>query len=139
MADPSIERFRRVVASAYGSLEARRQEVNDLNELAVIALQPSEWESGRLRDFGDHRVVKEIRALQEWIKERRASATGVSESDRKKKVISLFEGIRASSRGQLRQFEPEAYVWFHREMAEQALKLREDLDKACNEAIDDLR
>ncbi|MGK2956251.1 MAG: DAK2 domain-containing protein [Solirubrobacterales bacterium] len=35
MADPSIERFRRVVASAYGSLEARRQEVNDLNVFPV--------------------------------------------------------------------------------------------------------
>lgn len=35
MADSSIERFRRVVASAYGSLEARRQEVNDLNVYPV--------------------------------------------------------------------------------------------------------
>lgn len=35
MADPSIERFRRVVASAYGYLEARRQEVNDLNVFPV--------------------------------------------------------------------------------------------------------
>jgi len=35
VADPSIERFRRVVASAYGSLEARRQEVNDLNVFPV--------------------------------------------------------------------------------------------------------
>lgn len=35
MADPSIERFRRVVASAYAHLEARRQEVNDLNVFPV--------------------------------------------------------------------------------------------------------
>jgi len=35
VADPSIERFRRVVASAYSSLEARRQEVNDLNVFPV--------------------------------------------------------------------------------------------------------
>ncbi|MFA9400020.1 MAG: DAK2 domain-containing protein [Acidobacteriota bacterium] len=35
MADPSIERFRRVIASAYGSLEARSQEVNDLNVFPV--------------------------------------------------------------------------------------------------------
>ncbi|MBK5233841.1 MAG: DAK2 domain-containing protein [Thermoleophilia bacterium] len=33
--DDSLERFRRVVASAYGSLEARRQEVNDLNVFPV--------------------------------------------------------------------------------------------------------
>jgi DAK2 domain fusion protein YloV len=35
MADPSIERFRRVVASAYAHLESRRQEVNDLNVFPV--------------------------------------------------------------------------------------------------------
>lgn len=35
VSDPSIERFKRVVAAAYGSLEARRQEVNDLNVFPV--------------------------------------------------------------------------------------------------------
>ena len=35
MADPSIERFRKVVAAACGQLEARRQEVNDLNVFPV--------------------------------------------------------------------------------------------------------
>ena len=35
MPDPSIERFRRVVGAAYAYLEARRQEVNDLNVFPV--------------------------------------------------------------------------------------------------------
>jgi uncharacterized protein len=35
MADPSIERFRRVVGAALTQLEARRQEVNDLNVFPV--------------------------------------------------------------------------------------------------------
>jgi uncharacterized protein len=35
MADPSIERFRRVVSAAYANLEARRDEVNDLNVFPV--------------------------------------------------------------------------------------------------------
>ena len=35
MADPSIERFRKVVAAGYAQLEARRQEVNDLNVFPV--------------------------------------------------------------------------------------------------------
>ena len=35
MPDPSIARFRRVVAAAYASLEERRQEVNDLNVFPV--------------------------------------------------------------------------------------------------------
>jgi DAK2 domain fusion protein YloV len=35
VADPSIVRFRKVVAAAYAELEARRQEVNDLNVFPV--------------------------------------------------------------------------------------------------------
>jgi DAK2 domain fusion protein YloV len=35
MADPSIERFRRVIGAAYANLEARRDEVNDLNVFPV--------------------------------------------------------------------------------------------------------
>src|SRR6188472_1857760 len=35
MPEPQIARFRRVVSSAYASLEARRQEVNDLNVFPV--------------------------------------------------------------------------------------------------------
>ncbi len=35
MADPSIERFRKVVAAACAQLEARRQEINDLNVFPV--------------------------------------------------------------------------------------------------------
>src|SRR5436309_3183674 len=35
MSDPSIARFRRVISSAYAFLEARRQEVNDLNVFPV--------------------------------------------------------------------------------------------------------
>jgi len=35
MADPSIERFRRVVSAAATHLEERRQEVNDLNVFPV--------------------------------------------------------------------------------------------------------
>ena len=35
MADPSIERFRRVVSVACAHLEERRQEINDLNVFPV--------------------------------------------------------------------------------------------------------
>jgi DAK2 domain fusion protein YloV len=35
MADPTIERFRRVIGAAYAHLEARRDEVNDLNVFPV--------------------------------------------------------------------------------------------------------
>ena len=35
MPDPSVQRFRRIVESAYNYLETRRQEVNDLNVFPV--------------------------------------------------------------------------------------------------------
>src|ERR1700746_2433709 len=35
MPEPQIARFRRVISSAYAALEARRQEVNDLNVFPV--------------------------------------------------------------------------------------------------------
>jgi len=115
------------------------KELTDLNNLMILALQPEEWDSGQLREYESHRVVKEIRVLEEWFDKRRNSSTGVSESDRKKKFASFFSGLRTSSKQQMRDFRPDRFVWFHREMAQQVVILRQEIDKTCDEAIDDLR
>lgn len=115
------------------------KELTDLNNLMVLALQPEQWESPELREYESHRVVKEIRALQGWFKERGQSSTGVSASDHKKKIASFFSGLRTSSKQQMRDFKPERFVWFHREMAEQVVILREEIDKTCDDAINNLR
>lgn len=115
------------------------KELTDLNELMVLALQPSQWDNPELREYENHAVVREIRSLQKWIDSKRGSATGVSESDRSRKVAAFFSGLRASSRRQMRDFDPERFVWFHREMAEQVILLREEIDKTCDDAIDDYR
>src|SRR5471032_2961985 len=70
MADPSIERFRRVVGSAYASLEARREEVNDLNVFPVadgdtgdnmaLTLRAVLEELDRLQGTDEHRTIDEI-------------------------------------------------------------------------------
>lgn len=53
MSDPSIERFRRVISAAHAHLEARRQEVNDLNVFPVAD-----------GDTGDNMVLT-LKAVQE--------------------------------------------------------------------------
>src|SRR5437870_13598122 len=70
MPDPSIVRFRRAVASAYAELEARRQEVNDLNVFPVadgdtgdnmtLTLRAVLDELERLQDAEQPRTIDEI-------------------------------------------------------------------------------
>ncbi|MEP4076571.1 S1 family peptidase [Haloferula sp.] len=115
------------------------KEVSDLNELIVIAIQPKEWDDPNLRNFEDHMVVKEIRSLQDWISKKKYSGTGVSDADQKKRFISLLDGIRSTSRHQIRNFKHGNFVWFHREMAKQSILLRKELIKSCDEAIESIR
>src|SRR5881398_2497788 len=70
MTDPSIVRFRSAVAAAYAELEARRQEVNDLNVFPVadgdtgdnmaLTLRAVLDELDRLQDAGEPRTIDEI-------------------------------------------------------------------------------
>ena len=58
MPDPSIARFRRVISSAYASLEARRQEVNDLNVFPV-----ADGDTGDNMAMTLHAVMEELDRL----------------------------------------------------------------------------
>src|SRR5688572_16090319 len=58
MADPSIERFRRVVSAAAAHLEARREEVNDLNVFPV-----ADGDTGDNMALTMRAVVDELNAL----------------------------------------------------------------------------
>lgn len=116
------------------------REVTELNELFLIAMTPSEWSSGSLRRFDEGNVVvKEIRALSDWIDERQSTTTRLSEADQKRRIARMFDILRSTSKQQVRKLRPEGYVWFHREMASEALKFREELDAGFLEALDDLR
>lgn len=115
------------------------KEFSALNQLVILALSPQDWVPGSLQGFADHPVKREIKALQEWILDLSESGTGVSDSDRKRRITSLLNGVSAASRLQVSKFKPDGYVWFHRKLAREALELREDLMKACAENIDDLR
>src|SRR5690242_1199993 len=76
MPDPSIARFRRVITSAYASLESRREEVNDLNVFpvadgdtgdnmaltlrAVLAELDRLSEGGAIDDIGRDEIVDSV-------------------------------------------------------------------------------
>ena len=86
MADPSIERFRRVVASAYGYLEARRQEVNDLNVFPVAD-----------GDTGDNMAMT-MRAVMEEL-DRLDDDQSVDEIGRTQLVSALARAALMGARG----------------------------------------
>jgi DAK2 domain fusion protein YloV len=85
MPDPSIARFRRVISSAYASLEARRQEVNDLNVFPVAD-----------GDTGDNMAMT-LRAVMEELD--RLDGQSVDEVGRAELVQALARAALMGARG----------------------------------------
>ncbi|HEV7564281.1 MAG TPA: DAK2 domain-containing protein [Solirubrobacterales bacterium] len=85
MSDPSIARFRRVISSAYASLEARRQEVNDLNVFPVAD-----------GDTGDNMAMT-LRAVMEELD--RLDGVAVDEVGRTELVQALARAALMGARG----------------------------------------
>jgi DAK2 domain fusion protein YloV len=85
MSDPSIARFRRVISSAYASLEARRQEVNDLNVFPVAD-----------GDTGDNMAMT-LRAVMEELD--RLDGIAVDEVGRTELVQALARAALMGARG----------------------------------------
>jgi fatty acid kinase len=83
--DPSIARFRRVISSAYASLEARRQEVNDLNVFPVAD-----------GDTGDNMAMT-LRAVMEELD--RLDGHSVDEVGRSELVQALARAALMGARG----------------------------------------
>jgi DAK2 domain fusion protein YloV len=85
MPDPSIARFRRVITSAYASLESRRQEVNDLNVFPVAD-----------GDTGDNMAMT-LRAVMEELD--RLDGQEVDEVGRTQLVQALARAALMGARG----------------------------------------
>jgi uncharacterized protein len=85
MSDPSIERFRRVISSAYAHLEERRQEVNDLNVFPVAD-----------GDTGDNMAMT-MRAVMEELD--RLDGLEVDEVGRTQLVQALARAALMGARG----------------------------------------
>ncbi|MGK2932863.1 MAG: DAK2 domain-containing protein [Solirubrobacterales bacterium] len=87
MPDDSLERFRRVVASAYGSLEARRQEVNDLNVFPVAD-----------GDTGDNMAMT-MKAVMEELDRMGENGQTLEEIGREQFVSALARAALMGARG----------------------------------------
>ncbi|HEU5252573.1 MAG TPA: DAK2 domain-containing protein [Solirubrobacterales bacterium] len=85
MPEPQIARFRRVISSAYASLEARRQEVNDLNVFPVAD-----------GDTGDNMAMT-LRAVMEELD--RLDGQSVDEVGRTELVQALARAALMGARG----------------------------------------
>jgi DAK2 domain fusion protein YloV len=85
MSDPSIARFRRVIRSAYATLESRRQEVNDLNVFPVAD-----------GDTGDNMAMT-LRAVMEELD--RLDGMAVDEVGRTELVQALARAALMGARG----------------------------------------
>jgi len=85
MPDPSIARFRRVITSAYANLEARREEVNDLNVFPVAD-----------GDTGDNMAMT-MRAVMEELD--RLDGLEVDEVGRTQLVQALARAALMGARG----------------------------------------
>ena len=85
MPDPSVERFRRVVEAASGYLEARRNEVNDLNVFPVAD-----------GDTGDNMALTMRAVLAELD---RIEAEGGEEADRTELVHAVARAALMGARG----------------------------------------
>jgi DAK2 domain fusion protein YloV len=85
VADPSIERFRKVVASACAQLEARRQEVNDLNVFPVAD-----------GDTGDN-MVQTLRSVMQELD--RLNGQPVDEVGRQEIVEAVARAALLGARG----------------------------------------
>jgi len=85
MADPSIERFRRVIGAAAAQLEARRQEVNDLNVFPVAD-----------GDTGDNMALT-LRAVSDELE--RIDGQHVDEIGRTELVNALARAALMGARG----------------------------------------
>jgi DAK2 domain fusion protein YloV len=85
MPEPQIARFRRVISSAYGALEARRQEVNDLNVFPVAD-----------GDTGDNMAMT-LRAVMEELD--RLDGRSVDEVGRTELVQALARAALMGARG----------------------------------------
>jgi len=137
-----LDRDREWVELSIGRFLAEGRAVGDFSELNTIialSLYSDGWDSPELRAHSDHPIVREVRSLQEWIRERRDTGVALSESDRKRRVAALLRRVQATARSQERDFKPERYTWFHREMGAAALEWREELIENASGQLDKLR
>ncbi len=113
--------------------------VQEQSELMIAALSLSEWTSPVFQRQRENPLARDITALQGWIEQQQKGGQRFSETDRKRRLRGIFDSARHRSRGQMAALKSEGFTWFHRESAAQEAKQREEIDKAYESTVADLR
>lgn len=113
--------------------------VQDQSELMIAALQPEQWNSEVFRRLSQNPLARDVRGLESWMSDQTSGGQRFSESDRKKRLYGILDGARHRSRAQMASFNSEGYTWFHRESALEEIKKREQIDKAYEASVQELR
>jgi serine protease Do len=113
--------------------------VQEQSELMIAALQPEQWTSEVFRRLSQNPLARDIRGLETWMSDQTSGGQRFSESDRKKRLYGILDGARHRSRAQMASFNSEGYTWFHRETALEEIKKREEIDKAYEASVQELR
>ncbi len=109
------------------------------SEIMRAALQPEEWSGGVLLANREDPLAREIMALSRWIDEQRQGGQRFSEVDRKKRLRTVLQSALHRSRAEMSGLKSDGFIWFHRQMAGEAVKEREIIDKAFIESAEALR
>jgi serine protease Do len=112
--------------------------IQEQSELMIAAMQPDQWKDAVFQRQRDNPLARDIAALQQWIDQQKRGQR-FSESDRKKRLRAIFDGARHRSRGQMAEFKSDGFTWFHRETAGQEIKTRDEIDKAYESAVNEMR
>ena len=112
--------------------------IQQQSELMIAAMQPDKWKEQIFQDQRDNPLARDIAALQAWITQQQGGQR-FSEMDRKKRLRGIFDGARHRSRAQMAEFKCDGFTWFHRESGKQEIKTREEIDKAYEDAVNDVR
>ena len=112
--------------------------VQQQSELMIAAIQPEKWQDSIFQEQRENPLARDIASLQAWITQQQ-NGQRLSESDRKERLRGIFDSARHRSRGQMAEFKVDGFTWFHRESAQQEIKTREEIDKAYEDAVKEMR
>jgi hypothetical protein len=110
--------------------------IQEQSELMIAAMQPGKWKDDVFQRQRENPLARDIAALQLWIDQ---NAQRASEMDRKKRLRGIFDGARHRSRAQMTEFKCDGFTWFHRETGQQEIKTREEIEKAYEDALKEMR
>ena len=113
--------------------------VQEQSELMIAALDPRQWKAEVFRRLSANPLARDITALDSWIEEQKQSKKSLSETDRKRRLRSVFDSARLRSKSQISSLNVQGFAWFHRDMAEKEVRNREEIDKVYESSLLELR